>query len=43
MIFVDEAGASLVDITSTNATFVNGDRVPATDLRATLCAWVRHA
>ncbi|MCP4501383.1 MAG: FHA domain-containing protein [Deltaproteobacteria bacterium] len=27
MIFVDEAGASLVDVASTNGTFVNGSRL----------------
>jgi hypothetical protein len=27
MVFMDEAGASLVDVASTNGTFVNGDKV----------------
>ncbi|HEY4220652.1 MAG TPA: FHA domain-containing protein, partial [Myxococcota bacterium] len=27
MVFCDEAGASLVDVASTNGTFVNGDKV----------------
>ncbi len=32
MIFVDEAGASLLDMASTNGTFLNGKRVSSTEL-----------
>ena len=32
MVFVDEAGVSLVDVASTNGTFVNGRKVTEADL-----------
>lgn len=32
MVFVDEAGVSLVDVTSTNGTYVNGRRVTEAEL-----------
>ena len=32
MIFVDEAGASLLDMASTNGTFLNGKRTSSSEL-----------